>query len=55
MLDKEFIKKDNMKHDVNVQNAEKLYGEFYGHVKCDNISHTKYKMNGLMMICERLF
>ncbi len=52
MLDKKMIRNEDLETPIDVQNAEKLYGEFYGHLGSGK--HRKYNMKNVKKIHNRL-
>ncbi len=55
MLDKKYIRKDDLETSVTVKNAEKLYSEFYGHIGTKQGKQPKYNMKNVKIIQKRVF
>ncbi|XWV25752.1 hypothetical protein QJ857_gp1336 [Tupanvirus soda lake] len=55
MLDKEMIKIVDLETVVSVQNAEELYGEYYGHIGSAKGKHKKYNMKNVKLLQKRLY
>lgn len=55
MLDKVFIKNEDLETPITVANAEDLYGEFYGWIGSKKGSHQKYKFKNIKIIQKREF
>lgn len=53
MLDKKFIKKDELETPAKVKNAEKIYGEFYGYIGSKKGKHNKQKMKSVKLLVKR--
>ena len=53
MLDKVFVKNELISRQRNADNAEAMYGEFYGHIKRTWTDVDKIPMIGFKSIQER--
>lgn len=53
MLDFKMIHRDDLETPITIENAEKLYGEFYGYIGDKKGKHKKYNMKNVKILVGR--